>query len=304
MYMVDQPLVSVVIATRNRPEMLREAIAAVVGQTYAGPVECVIVFDQTEPDQDVVSTDPRRVVRVMGNTERKPGLAGARNTGILASEGEYVAFCDDDDIWLPAKLAKQVAGIGTALTSATGIVIDYGGHRAERIPAKDTFKLENLVRNRIMEAHPSSVMVRRSAILDRIGLVDEELPGSYAEDFDFIIRALQAGPVAIVEEALVVVRWGQSLFSRNWGTIVAAVDYLIDKHQVIRDDPKALARLYGRRGFANAASGEYREALQDAWQAIRRNPLEKRAYVTLLAASRIVPATKLLDMAHRRGRGI
>jgi glycosyltransferase involved in cell wall biosynthesis len=243
-------------------------------------------------------------VRVMGNTERKPGLAGARNTGILASEGEYVAFCDDDDIWLPAKLAKQVAGIGTALTSATGIVIDYGGHRAERIPAKDTFKLENLVRNRIMEAHPSSVMVRRSAILDRIGLVDEELPGSYAEDFDFIIRALQAGPVAIVEEALVVVRWGQSLFSRNWGTIVAAVDYLIDKHQVIRDDPKALARLYGRRGFANAASGEYREALQDAWQAIRRNPLEKRAYVTLLAASRIVPATKLLDMAHRRGRGI
>jgi len=82
------------------------------------------------------------------------------------------------------------------------------------------------------------------------------------------------------------------------------VDYLIDKHQVIRDDPKALARLYGRRGFANAASGEYREALQDAWQAIRRNPLEKRAYVTLLAASRIVPATKLLDMAHRRGRGI
>ena len=302
--MVDQPLVSVVIATRNRPEMLREAIAAVVGQTYAGPVECVIVFDQTEPDQDVVSTDPRRVVRVMGNTERKPGLAGARNTGILASEGEYVAFCDDDDIWLPAKLAKQVAGIGTALTSATGIVIDYGGHRAERIPAKDTFKLENLVRNRIMEAHPSSVMVRRSAILDRIGLVDEELPGSYAEDFDFIIRALQAGPVAIVEEALVVVRWGQSMFSRNWGTIVAAVDYLIDKHQVIRDDPKALARLYGRRGFANAASGEYREALQDAWQAIRRNPLEKRAYVTLLAASRIVPATKLLDMAHRRGRGI
>ena len=302
--MVDQPLVSVVIATRNRPEMLREAIAAVVGQTYAGPVECVIVFDQTEPDQGVVSTDPRRIVRVMGNTERKPGLAGARNTGILASEGEYVAFCDDDDIWLPAKLAKQVAGIGSALTSATGIVIDYGGHRAERIPAKDTFKLENLVRNRIMEAHPSSVMVRRSAILDRIGLVDEELPGSYAEDFDFIIRALQAGPVAIVEEALVVVRWGQSMFSRNWGTIVAAVDYLIDKHQVIRDDPKALARLYGRRGFANAASGEYREALQDAWQAIRRNPLEKRAYVTLLAASRIVPATKLLDMAHRRGRGI
>lgn len=299
-----QPRVSVVIATRNRPEMLREAIEAVVTQTYEGPIECVIVFDQTEPDLTLVSEDEHRLIRVITNAERKPGLAGARNTGILAATGDYVAFCDDDDIWLPTKLAKQVASIGSAVISATGIVINYGDSRVERVPDASTFTLETLVRKRLMEAHPSTVMIRRDVLLDKIGLVDEVLPGSYGEDFDFIIRAVQAGPISLVEEPLVVVRWGQSMFSRDWGTIVAAIDYLIDKHEVIRRDRRALARLYGRRGFANAAQKHTREALSDVWRTFRHSPTEKRAYVTLLATTQIISAPKLLDMAHRRGHGI
>lgn len=302
--MDGQPLVSVVIATRNRPEMLRAAVAAVVAQTYPGPIECLVVFDQADPDLTIASSDERRPVRVLRNDQRAPGLAGARNTGILAATGGFVAFCDDDDVWRPTKIERQVASIGDALTSVTGIVIDYGGRQSERVPDAATFSLENLVRNRLMEAHPSTVMMRRDAILDQIGLVDEVLPGSYGEDFDFIIRAAQAGAVAVVEEPLVVVRWGQSMFSRDWGTIVAAIDYLIDKHEVFRRDRKALARLYGRRGFAVAALGRTREALGDAWRTLKLSPTEKRAYVTMLVACRLVSAPRLLDLAHRRGHGI
>jgi glycosyltransferase involved in cell wall biosynthesis len=243
-------------------------------------------------------------VIVMSNTERTPGLAGARNTGILAAQGEYVAFCDDDDLWLPTKLEKQVESIGVALTSVTGILVDFADTRTERIPNAEAFTLDNLVRDRIMEAHPSTVMVRRESLLGPVGLVDEELPKSYAEDFDFIIRALQAGPVSVVEEPLVIVRWGQSMFSRDWGTIVAAIDYLIQKHEVIRSDRRAMARLYGRRGFANAALGHRGEAFGDAWRAARYWPLEKRVLVTVPVASGIVSAPKMLEIAHRRGRGI
>ena len=250
---VSPPLVSVVIATRNRPEMLREAIAAVNDQTYAGPIECVVVFDQTAPDRTIESNDERRGVRVMTNDARSPGLAGARNTGILAAVGPLIAFCDDDDVWLPTKIERQVESLGDALTSVTGIVIDFKGERTERVPTQQGFTLENLVRHRLMEAHPSTVLMRRDALLDKIGLVDEEIPGSFAEDFDYIIRAAQAGPVAVVEEALVVVRWGQSMFSRDWATIIAAIDYLIAKHPVFREDPKAMARLYGQRAFAQGA---------------------------------------------------
>lgn len=302
--MSTHPLVSVVIATRNRPALLRKAIDAVAAQTYEGPIECIIVFDQAEPDRSVASDDPHRRVTVVANTERTPGLAGARNTGILASTGEFVAFCDDDDYWLPEKIERQLNGLGNALTSITGITVNYGTHSTVRVPDRAKFTLENLVRNRLMEGHPSSVLMRRDAILDKIGLVDEELPRSYAEDFDFIIRAIQAGPVSVVEDPLVVVLWGQSMFSRDWGSIVEAIDYLITKHGPIRADRRALARLYGRRAFANAGQGNRREAFRDIRRTLMNWPLEKRAVVTLPVAAGIVSAPKMLDIAHKRGRGI
>lgn len=300
---MNHPTVSVVIATRNRPEMLRAAIDAVMNQSYAGPIECVVVFDRTEPDETLRRSDDLRQVVVVENS-RVGGLAGARNAGILASTGELVAFCDDDDVWFLEKLEKQVRLLGSADTSVTGIVIDYGGHQATRVPKQETFTLKNLVETRLMEAHPSTVLMRRTALLDKVGLVDEELPGSYGEDFDFILRAMQTGELSVVEEALVTVRWGQSMFSRDWGTIVAAIDYMIAKHPVLRNSRKGMARLYGRRAFASAALGRRGEALRDCGRVFRRRPTERRIYVTVPVALGLVSAERLLDLAHRRGRGI
>lgn len=300
---MNYPTVSVVIATRNRPQMLRVAIDAVMNQTYAGPIECIVVFDRTEPDVELLRSETARTVVVTENS-RTGGLAGARNSGILLAQGDLVAFCDDDDVWLPSKLEKQVAALGSAYTSVTGIVIDYGGRTAVRIPDQASFTLQNLVRNRIMEAHPSSVMMRRDALLEHVGLVDEELPGSYAEDFDFILRAAQAGQISVVDEALVKVHWGQSLFSRDWGVIREAIDYLLAKHEVLRTDRKASARLYGRRAFASAGLGDRRQAFRDCWTTWRLQPLQQRIYVTLPVAMGLITAEQMLDLAHKRGRGI
>lgn len=298
-----KPPVSVVIATRNRPEMLRAAVDAVHDQTYGGDVECIVVFDRTTPDESLELTGESRSVRVVENV-RSPGLAGARNTGIDQARGEYVAFCDDDDVWHPTKLQRQIDGIGDAVASVTGITVDYGGNQTQRIPRQDEFTLETLLRTRVMEAHPSTVLVRRSTLLDDIGYVDEDIPGSYGEDFDFIIRIMLAGDVSVVEEALVTIRWGQSMFSRDWDTIIAAIDYIIAKHEVLRRDDRALARLYGRRSFALAALGHRRRALRGCAHTLRLSPTEKRAFVTVPVALGLVSAERLLDIAHRRGRGI
>lgn len=297
------PKVGVVIATRNRPEMLRNAIAGVVGQTYQGPIELVVVFDQTSPDTSLESDEPNRTIRTVSN-ERTPGLAGARNSGIQATQAELIAFCDDDDVWLPDKLKKQVAQLGDALTAVTGIVISYGDKEVERVPLRSEFTLENVVRHRMMEAHPSSVLVRRDALVGPIGLVDEEIPGSFAEDYDWMIRALQTGPVAVVEEPLVRVHWGQSLFSQKWAVIAEAIDYMLAKHPVFRTDRRALARLYGQRAFAHAALGRRREGLRGAALTIRTSPAERRGYLAGAVALRLVSATRLMDWAHSRGRGI
>ena len=120
-----------------------------------------------------------------------------------------------------------------------------------------------------MEAHPSTVLVRATALRERIGLVDEEIPGSYGEDYDWILRAAQAGPIAVVERPLVRVLWGrQSFFNRRWRTIIDALDYCLAKHPVLRADPRGLARLQGQKAFAYAALGEPRSALPCAGSAL------------------------------------
>jgi glycosyltransferase involved in cell wall biosynthesis len=302
---VTSPRVDVVVATRNRPELLRLALDAIWEQTYAGKIVCHVVFDQCDPDESVARTSPTREIRVMTN-ERTPGLAGGRNSGILAGTGELVAFCDDDDEWLPTKVEKQVEALATseALTAVTGIIVLYAENAVPRVPRSEDMTLKQLVRNRVMEAHPSSVMVRREALVGPIGLVDEELPGSYGEDFDWIIRAAKAGSFAVVGEPLVKVRWGQSMFSQRWQTIIDSIDYSLAKHAVFHEDPQALGRLYGRRAFALAALGQTRPALGQAWRTVRVNPRERRAYLAGAVALHVVSAERLMRLAHSRGHGI
>lgn len=298
------PSVDVVVATRDRPELLALALTGIWNQDYPGHVTIHVVFDQTAPEKGLEGRSGNREARVLTNL-RTPGLAGARNSGILAGSGDLVAFCDDDDSWEPAKLRLQVDRLleAGADTAVTGIVVQYADHAVERVPRADDLALERLVRNRVMEAHPSTVLVRRAALEGPIGLVDEAIPGSYGEDFDWIIRAARHGRIAVAAQPLVRVRWGQSMFSRNWQTIVDAIDYGLVKTPEFRADPLALGRLYGRRAFALAALGR-REALPAAVRTLRVSPREKRAYLAAAVALHLVSAERLLDLAHRRGHGI
>lgn len=299
------PAVDVVIATHNRPQLLNTAIDAVLNQTYEGPIHCIIVFDRAEPDTSLSRSAPNRSVRVVRN-DRSPGLAGARNAGVLTATSDYVAFCDDDDEWLPAKIDAQVRALqsSTALTSVTGIIVAYKDRQRVRVPHSADMTVQQLARTRVMEAHPSSVVVRRTAMTGEIGLVDEDIPGSYGEDYDWILRAAAASEIAVVEAPLVKVRWGQSLFSQRWQTIVDAIDYQFKKHPVFREDPRAHAREWGRRSFALAALGRRSEALREAVRTIGLSPRELRSYLAIAVALRLVTAERLMDIAHKRGHGI
>src|SRR5207244_12331569 len=88
--MTSWPDVGVLIPTRDRPAQLRAALAAVRAQDYPGRVRTVIVHDRSEPDRGLAGHGR---VQVLVN-HRTPGLAGARNTGVLALDTELVAFCD------------------------------------------------------------------------------------------------------------------------------------------------------------------------------------------------------------------
>lgn len=300
------PSVSVVIATRDRPELLRRAVDAVLKQDYTGYIECLIVFDGTPIDDTLTRSEKQRCVNVLPNT-RTPGLAGARNSGIDAAMGELVAFCDDDDEWFPDKLTEQTRQLADsgADVVVSGIEVNYRDKVVERVPKPADVTAAELARRRVMEAHPSTVVVRASALHERIGLVDEEIPGSYGEDFDWLLRAAQTGRIAVVQRPLVRVLWGtQSYFNQRWATIIEAIDYGLAKHSILSADRRGHARLLGRKAFAYAALRQTRPALHWARRTLRLNWKERRGYVAVIVALRLVSAERALGLAHSVGRGI
>ncbi|WP_325053063.1 glycosyltransferase [Thermomonospora amylolytica] len=243
------PSVTVVIATRNRPELLRTALDSVLAQDYPGDVRCLVVFDQSDPDKELESGDDHRGVRVIVN-ERAPGLAGARNTGILAADGDLVAFCDDDDVWLPGKLRAQAELLRAdpaAELVCCGIQVAYDDTVVDRALDRTAVTFAELLRSRVTELHPSTFVLRRAALVNGIGLVSEEVPGSYGEDYEFLLRAARRAPVRNVPEVHVRVLWHKkSYFAQRWRTIAEALDWLLERYPEFRFVPPATGGSRGR----------------------------------------------------------
>jgi glycosyltransferase involved in cell wall biosynthesis len=300
--------VTAVVPTRDRPELLRAAVAAILAQEYPGDIEVVVVYDQSDPDLSLTRDEPGRRVRVVTNT-RTPGLAGARNTGILAATGDLVAFCDDDDEWLPGKLAAQVAALHAAGPEAEfvacGIRVDYDGSTVDRPLALERVPLAALLRSRLTELHPSTFVIRRLSLMDGIGLVDEKIPGSYAEDYEFLLRAARRVPLVNLTRPYVLVRWHKrSYFTGRWQTIVDALQWLLRRYPEFATEPRGEARVSGQIAFAHAAMGSRRDAMRWARRTWRRNPREPRAYLAVAVACRAVRPDTVLRGLHHRGRGI
>ena len=119
-------------------------------------------------------------------------------------------------------------------------------------------------------------------MLDGIGLVDEEIPGSYGEDYDWLLRAARRAPIVVVRSPLTRAYWHQaSFFADRWTSIIDAIHYLLAKFPELYGDSRGLALLYGRLAFAHAALGNGSEARMWARRTIRLDPRERRAYLAV-----------------------
>ncbi|MCP3993143.1 MAG: glycosyltransferase family 2 protein [Actinomycetia bacterium] len=306
----DDQSVTVVIPTRDRPQLLRKAIAAVVAQDHVDDIEILVVFDQSNPDHSLpeeFSADDGSVQLAVTTNNRSLGLAGARNTGIVAASNTWVAFCDDDDEWLPGKLRAQFAALRAAPeagAACTGILICYDSTETLRVPVPESLTFDGFLRDRMTEVHPSSWLVHKGTLIDEIGLVDEQIPGGYAEDYDFFLRTAQVCSIAVASEPLVRVRWhGASFFFERWETIDRALAYLVEKYPEFESQPRGLARIRGQQAVAQAAMRRRGEALRTMAKTARLNPIEKRLPVAAAVLGG-VPAEIVLKLAHRFGRGI
>jgi hypothetical protein len=99
--------------------------------------------------------------------------------------------------------------------------------------------------------------------------------------------------------------WHQnSFFAQRWQTIADGLGYLLDKHPELAADPRGRARIVGQAAFAHAALAHRGVACRAGLRALRANPLERRAYLALAVASGVMPASSIVRLANRKGRGI
>ncbi len=301
------PPVTAVVPTHRRPELMRAAVQSIVDQDYPGTIEIIVVFDACEPELPDVVLGPNHTLRAVVNT-RVRGLAGARNSGILEASHDFVAFLDDDDMWLPRKLTAQMPlfdhGSEVRLVGSA-MQVDNGHHTLERLVPSNVVTHDDLVRSRIAGLHSSSFVFRRSTLIEEIGLIDEQLPGAYGEDYDVLLRTASLAPIALVNEPLVTVRWsGQSYFFGRWAEYAAALTYLLVKHEDIASEPKALARIESQIAFALAASGGGKRSRQIARKVLRHDPRQLRAWLALAISWRLITADTVGRAANRLGKGI
>jgi glycosyltransferase involved in cell wall biosynthesis len=286
---------------------MRRAVHSVIDQVYPGPVNVIIVFDACPIDVPRIALPPNRSIRGVANA-RSRGLAGARNTGILQAATDYVAFLDDDDAWLPGKLVAQMNAFlaaPSAVLVGSAMQVNDGVRTFVRTVPVDKVTHGGLLRDRMPGLHSSSFVLRRDRLLGDLGLIDEELPRSYGEDYDLLLRATSLGEVIVVNRPLVTVMWaGQSYFFGHWNDYGVALEYLLHKHPDFATSRRAIGRIEAQIAYAYASAGRRSEGAAWARRSIRHDPTRAKAYLAHAIAWRMISSQRVTGIVQRMGKGI
>ncbi len=287
----EQPLVSTIIPTHNRSDFLRGAIESVISQEIPGRHEVIVVDDaSTDDTQQVIAHYNVISLKVKSG---KP--SATRNAGIRHATGKYIAFLDDDDVWLPDRLKPAIAvlelnpQLGMVYAPYQPVNVDlkpFGSpHPAPPLPEGQP------VLEFIRTACAMNCVVFRKTALEDVGYFDESLHGS--EDMDITARLVRKYPCAALQQPVCLVRFhsarpltpqsADSLWARlETGLQVTRKQlWIADAFQVglIRRE----RILLGLRGFhvplflelseRFAAAGDSKQSHRAAWMAFKASPL-------------------------------
>lgn len=275
-------LISVVLPTYNRSNSIVPSVQSVLRQSWTD-LELIIVDDGSEDDTvDVVRQidDPRIKLVCM---EQNSGPSAARNRGIKEARGEWVAFQDSDDEWLPNKLANQMVRIAkmgpSCIAAYCGMAVENppqenGEPRTtvRYVPPSTTQRTEGNIVDTLFATSTVStqtLIARRDALHDA-GYFDETLQA--LEDWDLSIRLADRGDFAFVDQILVIQRFSDNSITRDrrkWAKararmIAKHVERLQTKPEILSQQYRVLAGEYRREGMFEEAIEAMRAARQAA----------------------------------------
>lgn len=229
------PTVSVVMATYNRAELVGETIESILNQTFSD-LELIVVSDGSTDDTEnvVLSFDDQRIRFYKQPNSGCP--AAPRNTGIKVARGKYIAFCDDDDLWLPEKLERQLdcfdEGISAVATDCTSFgEVAYLGKSLRFATGERWHDFD--YREILMQLNPvvsSSVVARRDQLLE-LGGFDESADLRFIEDWELWLRLSRKGAIRILNQPLLSYRMCHKV-GRDDRNVALRTLMIVEKHEL------------------------------------------------------------------------
>lgn len=290
-------VVSVVIPTYNRAEMLRATLGSVLAQTML-PAEIVVVDDgSTDATPDVVAEldGAEGVPITLLRGAHRNRLGEARNRGVAATAGEVVAFLDSDDLWQPRRVERQLEAWGRQPRAGFAFCnvqrFDERGPLPEGPYLDPSVDYNGSILGYLLEepvAVPGALMVKREAFLRFGGFGDR----SINEDYELLLKLAAYYPASYVPEPLVLLRKHEGSRSRALAER-AMLEYLKIVKGFLADHPQLprQTRWRGRHGMANvhyklarlyAEAGERTQARRHLRALLKLRPWDRRALALIL----------------------
>ena len=270
------PVVSAIIPTYNRAHLVGRALHSVLAQTFQD-FEIIVVDDaSSDRTEELVASFGDPHIRYLRHEHNRGGSA-ARNTGIKAARGEYLAFLDSDDEWLPDKLDEQLRAFSDSDLDAVGAVV-CGSDVVEEdisqvhqtLPKHRGWIYEDLLAQKARPWNTSAIMVRVAAT-ERTFFFDESLPA--AQDLDYLLQLSKCVQVEIVQEPLVRVYRHTGPHVWNDESDLKARLLLIEKYAGdLRSLPDAAIRHYKRIAALSESKGDPRAARKQLIEIFKIRP--------------------------------
>lgn len=278
------PTVSVIIPTHNRADLLRRAIKSVLAQTFKD-FEIIVVDDASKDNtEEVVKGFQDARIRYIRHAVNKGGSA-ARNTGIKAAIGEFIGLLDDDDEWLPEKLAKQLTKFQTSLNPSIGIVYSgfyYVLSRNGEILKEIIPLLRGKVNVNLLEAcilGSATPLVKKVCFL-QAGLFDEKLPS--CQDWDMWLRISKKYEFDFISEALAKAYVHGVQISSDLKKKIVAREIILGKYQdEFVSHPHILGKHYERLGILSCLAGFQDKGNDYFKKSIKVKPKQVKSYIHL-----------------------
>ena len=276
-------LVSIIIPTYNRAPLLKRAVQSVLRQTYTN-FEIIVIDDASTDDTEkvVTSFNESRVKYLKNNSNKGP--AASRNKGICLAEGEFVAFLDDDDEFLPTKLEKQIKKFAVSPREVgvvyCGILHVYGKLVMYKRMPKGRIKFEASLHPQSMGWPVITGLIKRKCF-EKTGLFDESLLDR--EDWDMLIRMSKYYQFDYVEDILYTRYIHGYQITTNLTRRIKGRETIITKYyEEFLKYPDLLSWQYRLLGSLYCMDGKVAEARKYFVRSVKTWPLNWGSYFHML----------------------